>query len=201
MRNRLSILLSLIGILSIGSPALAARAGEPEILRVVRIIHGPSALDSFRRPTAIVSDSTRGMFVIADTGNHRLAIFDDRFRSRGLLAADAGGPGASAGEPKALAIDARARLVVVDDLRNDVEVMTPRGGHLASIVPRLDPEDPLPLAPQDVALGSSGRLYILCGGKRPGVLVTRRDGTPVSRIGFDGPPDACLEFRYGLYQF
>ena len=160
---------------------------SPSIKSVLLMIQGPSALDTFRRPLGLAADSTRNVLVVADTGNHRLVMLDATGRSRGSLSYITDETRGRLCEPRGVALDARGRFFVVDALGSDIEVLTSTGSRLALITPALPPG--VESRPQCVALGRSGRLYLACAGKRPGLAVIERNGSLVMRVGF-APADS-----------
>jgi DNA-binding beta-propeller fold protein YncE len=168
-------------VLAVGQSALAS---GPGIDNVVRIVNGPTPLDDFRYPEGVTIDAERGIFVIADTGNHRLVVFDTRWRSRGVVPLRAQAKKRVQPEPKAVAMDERGRLFVVDTYAEKVEVMTSRGDHLATLSPFAPEELEGPLRPQDIRIGSSGRIYVLYGGDLPGFAVFEPTGRVASTVGF-----------------
>lgn len=183
---RVRVTAAALGLLGLVAPGRSwcVPSGAPSIRAILQIIPGPTLLDAFRHPRSLAADSVRGLFVVADTGNHRLVTFDATGRSRGAINYD---PTAGEGrlvEPRAVALDERGRLYVVDVMSADVEVMTSTGSHLAFLHPPLPPEAVGQCQPQDVAVGASGRIYLLYTGGRPGLLVMERDGTPVKTLGF-----------------
>jgi DNA-binding beta-propeller fold protein YncE len=182
MHLRRAVLLTLgVAVLASSQSALA---GEPAIKSVLAIVQGPALLDTFKRPQGLVTDPARGIIIIADTGNHRIATFDSTFRSRGVVLLDPA-HGKDPSEPRSLAIGERMRLFLVDNLNREIEVLTPRGTHLA-YAPSLLPEGVGDAArPQDIVIGPSGRIYLLCGGERPGFVVGESDGSPITHVGFE----------------
>ena len=182
MHLRRAVLLTLGTAVVALSPS--AWAGEPAIKSVLAIVQGPALLDTFKRPQGLTVDPIRGMIIVADTGNHRIATFDSSYRSRGVVVLDSA-DGKNPSEPRSLAIGGRMRLFLVDNLSREVEVLTPRGSHLAYL-PAMIPEGIGDAArPQSIAIGASGRIYLLCGGERPGLVVGESDGRAVTHVGFE----------------
>jgi DNA-binding beta-propeller fold protein YncE len=176
----LAVLVSAAAVLT---PA-ALRAGDlPRITSVERILHGPAPLDAFRRPMGLAADRARGVLVIADTGNHRLLLVDSTGRSRGGIpcAADEA-QGRSICEPRSVALDPRGRLVVVDGAARGIEVLTATGSRLAVLDPA--PPEAIGSRPSAVAVGGSGRIYVVYAGQRPGLVVVEPGGTRVLAVGF-----------------
>lgn len=167
---------------SLAEPAAAV---APAIRQVLHIVPGPSLLDTFRRPLALAADSTRGVCVVGDTGNHRFVVFDREGRSRGQIACSSDDPQAPACEPRAVALDARGRMYTIDAFGDGIQVLTSRGAVLA----RLQPQDGAapPARPQHVAVGASGRIYAAYTGPPAGVLAFEPNGVVRTRIGFGSP--------------
>jgi sugar lactone lactonase YvrE len=167
---------------AIACPPVFARTDGVSIRNVDMILVGATPLDLFRRPQALVADTTRGILLIADTGHHRLVAFDRTWRSRGSIVLDAH----HAGEPSALALDARGRIFVADRAQKRIEVMDARGTHIKFFMPPLPEGAADAPLPQDIAIGASGRIYLLVSGDHPGVCIMDIAGRPLENIGF-GP--------------
>jgi sugar lactone lactonase YvrE len=172
------ILLSAALLNALACPVFA-RPDEVSIKNVDMILLGATPLDVFRRPQAVVADTTRGILLVADTGHHRLVAFDRTWRSRGSIVLDA----RHASEPSALALDAHGRIFMVDRAQKRIEVMDARGTHIKFFMPSL-PEDVSAPIPQDIAIGASGRLYLLIAGDYPGVCIMDPAGHPIENVGF-----------------
>ena len=179
---RLSSLFAVFAVVPAVSPGRCD--AQPGIRSVLRVIPGPSSLDRFSRPLALTADSTRGIFLVADTGGHRIAIFDGAGRCRGAVACGTDASGKTPVEPRSVALDRRGRLYVVDELSHDLEVMTSNGTHLGYIRPAVPPEIAATARPQHVAVGASGRIYVLYGGQAPGLAILDPAGKPVGSLGF-----------------
>lgn len=176
-----------------GAPLSAPAAAPTVAIRsVLRIVNGPSLQDSFRRPLSIATDEQRGLIIVADTGHQRLAIFDARGRARGVISTRQRRPGQKYSEPRAVAVDAHGRLYVADSLNRSVEAMSSYGASLAFLAIPLDEETRRLTQPQFVTVGASGRIYILLSGSRRGLVAMERDGTLVTRIGFEPQAEATL---------
>jgi len=191
MRPRTALVLGsgLLGMVCLASGVLADES-PVRIVDVTCIVDGPSLVDSFRRPAGLLVDSPRGLLFVADTGNHRIAIFDESWRCRGCISYE---EEESAGEPKAMAIDARGRLFVVDALSPEIEVLNPRGSRIASFSPRLPEGTPADERPQDIAIGAkTGRIFVVYAGEVPGIAILDPGGKTLSTIGFAEANQASL---------
>lgn len=156
-----------------------ARTDLVSIKNVDMILLGATPLDVFRRPQALVADTTRGILLVADTGHHRLVAFDRTWRSRGSIVLDA----RHASEPSALALDGHGRIFMADRAQKRIEVMDARGTHIKFFMPSL-PESVTSPVPQDIAVGASGRIYLLVAGDHPGLCILDPAGHPMQYIGF-----------------
>ena len=175
--------------------AARAAAADISIRGVNRVIYGPSLADVFRAPTALARDPARGILVVADTGNHRLVVFDDKGRSRGAMSWT--GRGTASGEPRGVALDSRGRLYVVEGLSGELEVATSTGAHLGYLHPQL-PAGAESARPQSIAVGASGRIYILYGGERRGIAVLQPNGETARTIGFEAGENGLLSTPVAL---
>ena len=172
-----------IAILLVNIPHAAACAGI-SIRAVEHVVYGASAADLFRRPMGLAIDAERGVLVVADTGNNRIVLFDASGRARGSMSWGSDDPGMPTGELRVVSIDAQARLFVLDALGNEIEVLNAAGSRLGLI----EPDAPLihdGSRPQSLAVGASGRLYVLYAGATPGIVILNPDGSTVQRLGFD----------------
>lgn len=183
-------------VLALAVPAAPADLVPPSIVSVQLIVAGPSLLDGFRRPLDLAADSSRGVLVVADTGNHRIVTLDATGRSRGSLSWVTDEARGRRCEPRGLALDARGRLYVVDVVGGEVEVLTSTGSHLATLAPTgADLEG---IRAQDVAVGASGRIYVAYAGRSPGILVFDPRGAIGARIGFAAAGAGELRSPVGL---
>lgn len=191
---------SVANVLASETDPSAAQQPAVALTQVLAIVLGPTAVDAFRRPTALCVDPTRGVLVVADTGRQRLATFDVRGRSRGTIPysegrpveSQSGQPRPRPAEPGAVAIDARGRLYVVDNLCRTLEVLTARGSHLGWVEPEVESLQSGLSVMESLAIGQSGRIYLLCSGERPGLVVLGPAGQLLSTVGFEPEPPRLL---------
>jgi hypothetical protein len=176
--------LSLAACVGIVSQAVSAPVG-PAIRSVVRIITGTTRADTFRGPVGLAADPTRGIFVVADTGRNRLVIFGAEGQSRGTLSLGSSEPRAPRIEPRAVALDHRGHVFLVEAGNPRVQVLSTRGKRLGEIdLPKAQGWGAGTRA-QDVAVGASGRIYVLYGGERTGVAILGPSGSLESGLGFE----------------
>jgi DNA-binding beta-propeller fold protein YncE len=174
---------ALAGNLGLFLSASSAVAADPAIVEVLGISSGPAPLDPFRYPLGIAVDGERGIAVVADSGNNRLVVLDGSLRSRGSVSYAPSADG-DISVPRAVALDGRGRLLVVESGSDEIEVMNSRGTHLAFLRPVLPDELTGRIRPCGIAAGASGLIYVLYEGERPGYLVMDPNGRVLRRVGF-----------------
>lgn len=115
--------------------ASLAGAQTPEAVPIAVLDRvGPASF--FSGPLGVAVDTTGGLIVIADTGNHRIRIFDlDGYPISSFTHWVDGPRGKQRGEPKALAVDRHGFLYVLDTMATYVDVMD----LLGNPVRRIDP--------------------------------------------------------------
>jgi DNA-binding beta-propeller fold protein YncE len=176
----------LLALLVVGSVQTVNAEGVA-IRAVHRIIHGPGPAEPFLQPLGLAIDRERQVLLIADTGSHRISLFDVTGRSRGSMSWESDEPGVASGLPRCVALNGRGHLFVLDGLTNEIEVLTGTGSRVGFLRPNLPPEAEEGVHPQFVAVGSSGRIYVLYAGKRAGFAVLEPNGATDRILGFDAP--------------
>jgi DNA-binding beta-propeller fold protein YncE len=186
MPRKLVVAMALLGMgLGTVMPAGLYASSAASIRMVRRVIYGGGAIDLFNRPSGMAVDRERGIIMIADTGNRRVVVFDDRGRCRGSISLVSDRLTA----PAALSLDSRDNIFLVDALKPDIDVMTSRGSLIREFRPNLPPGCGK-VAARDIAIAASGRIYILFGGDTPGIVVLEADGRPAWSIGLgSGDPE------------
>jgi hypothetical protein len=136
---------------------------------------------------ALAVDPTQGILLVGDNGGHRLVLFDQSGRSRGSIPCSPDSVGRTTCEPRAVALDSHDRIYLVDALSQEIEVLTSMGTRLARLDPA--PAGAGAVRPQGIAVGASGRIYIVYAGESAGLLVIEPKGRVVLKVGFtpDGP--------------
>ncbi|MFN0152455.1 MAG: NHL repeat-containing protein [bacterium] len=175
--------LAFAAALQLGSSS-PADADKVEITSVQNIVIGASGLDPFRRPLALAADPLRGVLLVADTGNRRVVVFDRTGRARGVIGSAPVDERGTVGAPSALALDRRGRIYVLDEIRRTIDVLTPTGSRIAELAPVLPSTAASGTMLQDLAIGSSGSIYLLYTGATPGILVLDAKGRTTREIGF-----------------
>jgi DNA-binding beta-propeller fold protein YncE len=118
------------GVLS--SPCLAVGTlAEP-----LTVLSRPTSASSFAQPMGVAVDTVGGLVIIADTGNHRIRIFDDGGYPISSFLHMADGPkGLVPGEPRTIAVARQGTLYVLDTQANYIDVMDLLGNSLGRIQP------------------------------------------------------------------
>jgi DNA-binding beta-propeller fold protein YncE len=189
-RSALGILACLLA-LGASADVFAADA-DIRISEVLAIVEGPSLVDPFRRPRNLFIDPDQELVFVADAANNRIVIFDKEWRSRGLISYLSGVDRPQPGEPSAIAMDEDGRLFVVDAITAEVEVLSPRGSRIASLRPNEEVPELADARPQDIAIGPSGRIYVLYGGQGTGIVVLDDKGALVGTLGLDAAGENAM---------
>ncbi len=116
-----------------------------------------------KNPTGVWCDTEQKEILVADTGNHRVVIFDENGRAKGEFVHSVTRNGDAHrinGEPRRLAVNSKGEIFIVDSLCNYVDVCDYRGRSLRRIF--------LPLPSE----ASSGVFPIAEGGKNEDVKPT-----------------------------
>lgn len=129
-----ALVLVLISIAAI--PPAAGTTETQSQADPIAILDRPGPATSFSHPTGVAIDTTGRLLIIADTGNHRIRIFDlDGYPISSFRHMVDGPKGPRPGEPQALAVDRKGFLYVVDALANYVDVMDLLGNSVGRLVP------------------------------------------------------------------
>jgi peptidylamidoglycolate lyase len=140
----------------------------------------------FNRPSDVAIGADGSIYVSDGYGNNRIVKFD----RTGKFVRAWGNKGASQGEfnlPHAIAIDRGGRVFVNDRGNARIQCFDADGRFL------FEWKGPPFVSPQDVKIGSSGRVYVVQSGDEPppdeaGVVVLDSEGSMLERVG-----------RYGNY--
>jgi hypothetical protein len=128
----LAVAAALAAVISVASLAGAVEPQAVPIALLDRV--GPASF--FSAPLGVAVDTTGGLIVVADTGNHRIRIFDlDGYPISSFPHWVDGLRGKQLGEPKSLAVDRHGFLYVLDAMAKYVDVMD----LLGNSVRRIDP--------------------------------------------------------------
>lgn len=157
-----------------GAPSVPSTPLAPSLASVLRVIPGASLQDAFHRPAGLFVAAERDLFLVADTGNHRLVAFEGSGRCRGSIPLQTSPAEVGASAPAAVAADASGRLFVVDALDAEVEVLTGRGSRLGTLE-LVGPAGPAE-KPQAIDVGTSGSIYLLAGGAAASVTILDPSG-------------------------
>jgi sugar lactone lactonase YvrE len=132
----------------------------------------------FSGPSGVWYDAKHGEIYVADTGNHRLVVLDDRGMPKAELMRTverAGSTKPIAGEPSRIAVNSGGDMFVVDVLADYVDMCDYRGRSLRQIslrdfaeaakrvgAPANEPVSPLDLKATAVTVDSKDNIYIAC---------------------------------------
>lgn len=157
------------------------------LLGVDHIVYGATLTDAFRHPNALAIDPERGIIVVGDSGNNRLAFFDAMGRARGTLSMHSTRDSEVAGQAKSIGIDNRGRLFVLDGTTGIIEVLNAAGSRLGHVEPQIPDAALGRCRPNFIALAPSGSCYVGYVGETTGIAVVRPDGSTSHIFGFDPP--------------
>jgi DNA-binding beta-propeller fold protein YncE len=179
-------LLAFVLLAAAAAPPSAARA---PLLRPVALFSQHLYLGDLRGPRGIALDRAQGEVWIADSGNHLLAVFTPA----GVPIFTAP-PSRHLREPSRMAVDARGRLLVLDNDRSRIKVLSYRGEYLSDLA--------LPGVGQEARFGAlacdaEGNLYV--GENESGqVLVYSPDLRMRLRFGERGDEDGQFQSIGGI---
>jgi sugar lactone lactonase YvrE len=187
----ISSIVVLLAAVVLSCPCFAADSpAEP-----ISVLRQAGAATSFAQPMGVAVDTVGGLVIIADTGNHRVRIFDlDGYPISSFPHLVDGPKGPVPGEPKSVAIDRQGILYVLDTQASYIDIMDLLGNSLGRIQPS-ELARALPSAPaiggssEDfravaLALDSQDRLVLAVGSPRCRIWVLDENRTVV-RV-FDG---------------
>lgn len=144
------------------------------------MVSGASLLDTFRYPAGMCVDTQRKVFVVLDEGNDRLAVFGAEGRFLGQVSEGSLGR-QRFGDPVAVATDHRGRLFLADGQNDRIHILSPAGSRVASVDLEafVGPEFHV----RSLAVGESGRVYVLFGGGGGRVVVLESGGVLAEGLG------------------
>ena len=172
-------------------PAAADRpaAGRPPLLRPIALFSQHLYQGDLRAPRGVALDRAHDEVWVADTGNHLLGVFTPD----GVPVFTAP-PSRHLREPARMAVDLRGRLLVLDNDRSRIKVLSYRGEYLSDLAlpglrgtPRFGA----------LATDAEGNLYV--GENESGqVLVFSPDLRPRLRFGERGEEDGQFQSIAGI---
>ena len=169
-------------------------SGEDVLAEPISVLSRPTPATSFAQPMGVAVDTVGGLLIIADTGNHRIRVFDlDGYPIVSFLHRVDGQRGPTDGEPTAISVDRQGNLFILDTQADYVDVMDLLGNKLGRIVPselaRTLPGSPAGGSSQDyqpvaLALDPQDRLVLAVGA--PASRIWLLDENRAVRLTFDG---------------
>lgn len=179
-----------------------ATAGQPEgkapPARLLYLVEGYGKNVPFKKPEGIWFDRYQQEVYVADTGNGRISVFDNRGVWLRSFTHWVGRKSASGkailqpGEPKSIAVNRRGEIFVVDALASYLDVLDYRGRSLTKLeaaeLVKSEEETtaPGPVTPTEVTLDAADRVYVGLGGSHNQIVVLDQDLKVVRRIGRRG---------------
>lgn len=190
-RDGLAVVLLGLACLTLFRPCWAS----PPLAEPLFTVSQPGPATSLALPMGVAVDTTGGLVIIADSGNHRIRIFDlDGYPITSFLHKVDGLRGPQLGEPKSVAIDRQGTLYILDTQASYVSVMDLLGNPLGRIAPRelakFDPGDASSgdgdeaFMPVALALDPDDRLVLAVGGLKSRIWLLDHDRSV--RLAFDG---------------
>lgn len=156
-----------LAALALCFPAPARAAAVQMQIDSAHVMAQANRGELFLRPRAIALDLAHGEVIVANTGLGRIEYFDFRTWPRGFFTHSVPGPDGRplAGEPIALALDARGELLVSDLKAPYVDVLDYRGHSLAQLVlPAPDDTAGGEFGPGAIAVAPDGRVFVASRG-------------------------------------
>jgi DNA-binding beta-propeller fold protein YncE len=175
-------------------------AGSPELTAARVVASGPSDVP-FHSPRGIAIDTARGEVLVANSGAHRIEIFDLEGRRRGhhVHRVRDGQGDLIAGVPVALAVDAAGRTLVVDNAASYVDVLDFRGRTVARLELAAGGDGgAVKDSPGSVAVTPAGEILVGTRGASGRVYRFGADYRPLGRWGEPGTGPGRLSGITGL---
>jgi len=150
-------------VLAMGTRGQAAPVSGPAMVEPLQIVRGAGDGIPFNGPKGIVIDGDRGEVLISNTGAGRIEVYSytGRRRAQFIHRVRATDGSEMDGLPAALALDHRGRLLVVDRVSDDVDVLDARGRSVGRLVV---PSQPGGGRPVGVAVARDGAIFVATGG-------------------------------------
>jgi DNA-binding beta-propeller fold protein YncE len=180
---------ALVALSAFAAVATVRGAEAPPVLRPWALLTHHLYEGDLGEPRAVAVDRARGEIWVADSRTHSLAAFTPEgvplFTSSPTL---------EVREPARIAVDRRGRLLVLDDDRSRIKVLSYRGEYVGDLALPGLPEHPTFGA---IAFDAEGNLYV--GENESGqVLVFGPDLKPRLRFGSPGTDDTQFQSIGGI---
>lgn len=156
-------------------PVVAQQANIEERITITEIAFDDGWQTGFKGAAALFVDQSVEELFVADAGNSRVVIFDDRLRAKFAFDHYVKDPRSGRllkGEPRDMVVNSRGEIILIDNLSENIEVLDFRGKLLEKIYPNeLYGDTSLTIKPQRLAIDSQDRLYVATGGDVVTVMV------------------------------
>jgi DNA-binding beta-propeller fold protein YncE len=144
-------------------------------ITITEIVFDDGWQTAFKGASALFADASVGELFVADAGNNRVVILDDRLRARFAFDHYVQDPRTGRllkGEPRDMVVNSRGEILIIDNLSNHIEVLDFRGKLLETVeLNELYGDTSLTIKPQRLAIDDSDRLYVATGGDLVTVMV------------------------------
>ena len=164
LRQAKSLLL-LVLILVLGMSSLSAQDLLPDSsFTITDIVSDDGWQTSMRGPSAMFADRRSGEVFVADAGNHRILVFDQRLQPKFSFehfVKDRRSGRLVKGEPRDMVVNSAGEIILVDNLATHLDVLDFRGKPLEQIhLNRLYGDTTLTIKPQSLSIDSDDNLYV-----------------------------------------
>lgn len=174
-------------VLAMGTRGYAAPVAGAALVEPLQMVRGAGDGIPFNGPKGIAIDGERGEVLISNTAAGRIEVFSYTGRRKAFFIHRVRATDGSEmdGLPAAIALDQKGRLLVVDGLSNDVDVLDARGRSIGRLAVPVQPSGGRPVG---VAVARDGAIFVATGGDSGtvhefdsrGTLVTSWRGDAVS---------------------
>jgi hypothetical protein len=174
-KPHLAASLALLILICRALPVGAQKANLEERITITEIVFDDGWQKGFRGASALFIDETVGELFVADGGNHRVVILDEKLQARFAFdhyVEDRRSGRLLKGEPRDVVVNRRGEIILIDNLTDRIEVLDFRGKLLEKVyLNRLYGDTTLTIKPQRLALDDSDRLYVATGGDVVSIMV------------------------------
>lgn len=177
-------------LLGVASSASGQEVAPEGAFTITEIAYDDGWQKALRNPSAIFVDSLALEIVVADGGNNRVVIYDDKLRPKFSFEHFVKEPRTGQmikGEPRDLVVNRSGEIILVDNLSDDIDVLDFRGRLLEQVrLNYLYGDTTLTVKPQSVAIDGDDNLYVATSGDVVTIMVLNNRFDLVRTIGQKG---------------